>query len=301
MVEAVIPVDLTNPGQVFACLGFMELCEALDLARVRGGFDWSDPAAIRFRISVAGETHPIETCLRFLARAEVRALIPAESEITLKSVDTEAAPAGVFPFSPPVSESTAPVILWSASGNRVTLNHWADTSGRDPFKTFAGQQIAADIFRKMLNTSFGKPTKATPSGKRLTQAFDMLFLDDPDGWISEPFAAVAALETSFGFDARGAWDALRLGSSADTQSLPSGICPVVELLSPIGLSHARPCSTSSYKLEYAAWGAMMPPMLARCCLGMSYAPDGTPLRRFTSHLGNDKYYKKFFFAMEITE
>lgn len=301
MAEAVIPVDLTNPGQVFACLGLMELCEALDLTQIRGGFDWSDPAAVRFHLSVASEAHPIEECLRFLAGAEVKALIPAGSEITLKSVDTEAAPAGIFPFSPPVSENTAPVILWSASGNRVTLNHWADTSGPDPFKTFAGQQVAADIFRKMLHTLFGKPTKATPSGKRLTQAFDALFTDDPDAWIADPFASVAALETSFGFDARGAWDAMRLGSSADTQDLPSGICPVVELLSPVGLSHARPRATSSYTLEYAAWGAMLPLTLARGFLGLTYAPGGSLLRRFTSHLGNDKYYKKFFFATEITE
>ena len=301
MAEAVIPVDLTNPGQVFACLGFMELCEALDLARVRGGFDWSDPAAVRFRLSVEGAANPVEECLRFLAGAEVRALVPAGSEITLKSSDTEAAPASVFPFSPPVSANTAPVILSSTSGDTITLHHWADTSGLDPFKTFAGQQVAAEMFRKMLHTEFGKPTKATPSGKRLTQAFDTLFPDDPDGWIAEPFARVAALETGFGFDARGAWDAMRLGSSADTQGLPSGICPVVELLSPVGLSHARPRATSSYTLEYAAWGAMLPLMLARGCLGMAYASGRAPLRRFTSHLGNDKYYKKFFFATEIAE
>ena len=38
MAEASIPIDLTNPGQVFACLGFVESAEVL-LGEARGGFD----------------------------------------------------------------------------------------------------------------------------------------------------------------------------------------------------------------------------------------------------------------------
>lgn len=298
MAEARIPVDLTNPGQVFACLGFMELCKALEREHVRGGFDWSDTGAVCFRLFVEGEENPVEACLRFLAEAEETALVPAGSDVSLKSVSTEEALAEVFPFAPPVPATTAPVVL-SLDDKRIVLHHWADTSGPDPFKTFAGQQVAAEIFRKMLRTEFGKPSKNLPSGKRLTQGFDALFNDNPVAWIEDPFGQVAALETGFGFDARGAWDAMRLGSSADTQSLPSGICPVVELLSPTGLSHARPRSISSYELEYDAWGLMLPLPLARATLGMTRAPAGLPLRRFASHLGNDKYYKKFFFATEI--
>lgn len=299
MAEARIPVDLTNPGQVFACLGFMELCEALELGAVRGGFDWSDEAAIRFRLSVEGETNPVEACLRFLAEAEVTALVPAGSDVALKSVSVQTTPDNHFPFSPPVSATTAPVLL--SNGNiRITLHHWADTGGPAPFKTFAGQQVAAELFRKLLRTEFGKPNKKAPSGRRLTEAFDMLFADHPESWIADPFERVAALETGFGFDARGAWDAMRLGSSADTQKLAAGICPVVELLSPVGLSHARPRAIGSYQLEYAAWGVMLPLPLARACLGSIRSPGGPPLRRFVSHMGNDKYYKKFFFATETT-
>ena len=49
MAEADIPVDLLNPGQVFACLGFVEAAEVL-LGDATGGFDWSDPRGVTSRI-----------------------------------------------------------------------------------------------------------------------------------------------------------------------------------------------------------------------------------------------------------
>jgi CRISPR-associated protein Csx14 len=39
MAEHTIPVDLLNPGQVFACLGFLEAADVL-LGDAEGGFDW---------------------------------------------------------------------------------------------------------------------------------------------------------------------------------------------------------------------------------------------------------------------
>ena len=41
MATSTIPVDLRNPGQVFACLGLMETAEALGLGEVEGGFDYT--------------------------------------------------------------------------------------------------------------------------------------------------------------------------------------------------------------------------------------------------------------------
>ncbi len=70
---ASIPVDLFNPGQVFACLGFLEAAEIL-LGDAEGGFDWSDEANVRFRLRAAGEEDPVSAVLEFLAAAEVRSL-----------------------------------------------------------------------------------------------------------------------------------------------------------------------------------------------------------------------------------
>ncbi len=69
MAEATIPVDLRNPGQVFACLGFMEAAEIL-LGDAEGGFDWSKKAHTVFALSANGEQNPFEVVLEFLAEVE---------------------------------------------------------------------------------------------------------------------------------------------------------------------------------------------------------------------------------------
>ena len=75
MAERSIPVDLFNPGQVFACLGFLEAAEIL-LGDAEGGFDWSDEANVRFHLRAAGAEDPVSAVLGFLAAAEVRRWAP---------------------------------------------------------------------------------------------------------------------------------------------------------------------------------------------------------------------------------
>lgn len=73
--EASIPVDLFNPGQAFACLGFLEAADTL-VGDAEGGFDWSDEANIRFVLSAAGERNPFEAVLEFLAETNVERSAP---------------------------------------------------------------------------------------------------------------------------------------------------------------------------------------------------------------------------------
>ena len=54
MANSQIPVDLTNPGQVFACLGFLEAADIL-LGDAEGGFNWSDEAAVKFHLRARGK------------------------------------------------------------------------------------------------------------------------------------------------------------------------------------------------------------------------------------------------------
>ncbi len=68
MAEASIPVDLFNPGQVFACLGFLEAADVL-LSDAEGGFDWTHAADARFLLRAAGEENPFAAVLEFLAMA----------------------------------------------------------------------------------------------------------------------------------------------------------------------------------------------------------------------------------------
>ena len=66
MAEASIPVDLFNPGQVFACLGFMEAAETL-LGDTAAAFNWASPGPTRFHLRSPGAMSPIERVLGFLA------------------------------------------------------------------------------------------------------------------------------------------------------------------------------------------------------------------------------------------
>ena len=57
MAEASIPVDLLNPGQVFACLGFVEAAIAL-LGDAEGAFDWREQT-VRFHLRAPGARSPV--------------------------------------------------------------------------------------------------------------------------------------------------------------------------------------------------------------------------------------------------
>lgn len=75
MAEASIPVDLLNPGQVFACLGFLEAADVL-LGEARGGFDWSDEADVCFRLASATEGTQLNRCCGFLAKLRFNLEVP---------------------------------------------------------------------------------------------------------------------------------------------------------------------------------------------------------------------------------
>ena len=66
MAESTIPVDLLNPGQVFACLGLLEAADLL-LGGAVGGFVRSAGTNTSFRLSANGQGDPLIAGLAFLA------------------------------------------------------------------------------------------------------------------------------------------------------------------------------------------------------------------------------------------
>jgi CRISPR-associated protein Csx14 len=69
MASKQIPVDIESPGQVFACLGFLEVAEML-LGGTDAYFDWSEAHAT-FVLSAAGHLNPFEVVLEFVASARI--------------------------------------------------------------------------------------------------------------------------------------------------------------------------------------------------------------------------------------
>ena len=296
MAEASIPVDLFNPGQVFACLGFLEAADVL-CGDAEGGFDWSDEVAVRFCLEAAGEQNPFEAVLKFLAEVEIVIIRPAgiEGPWPDKAKPNEEFPAPRAALKKSngkgLTGSCLPVRLQRGK-SFVQISHWLKGDGRQPFKLFAGNQVGAKLAANMM---CGDPKKKASKGfKDIFCSFDQQAFNDP-------FSKVCAVGGRFGFDARGGWDALRVGTSLDKQKVLLKVAPHVELLAAIGLENARPESLSTYEMRYAVWRDVLPVSLCRIAFS---APDVfLPKDRFQffrAHLGNDKQYKKCFFAEQET-
>ena len=85
MTSASIPVDLINPGQVLAALGFLETADTLCCGAV-GGFDWTNEADVRFNLHACGDRNPFERVLEFLSGAELRRIAPWVTKIRQKRI-----------------------------------------------------------------------------------------------------------------------------------------------------------------------------------------------------------------------
>jgi CRISPR-associated protein Csx14 len=288
MAESVVPVDLFNPGQVFACLGFMELADAL-LGDVEAGFDWSDSQQAKFCLSAAGEKNPFEAVLNFLKAAAVKPVRPAGVDGEWPQDAVEA-----VEFPAPLSElrdssgkkftASALPILLESEGRKFNVSNWLEGDRREALKLFAGQQVAAKL---MANVLFGDATKRGTVGLRQLSP-------QPD----KPFKT-APVGGRFGYDSNGAWDALNAGFSIDEQGMTLLVSPAVEALAAIGLEHTRPEFISTYEIRYAVWQGKVPVSLARAVFTQPHGlmPRGH-FRCFRSHLGDDKQYKKCFPANE---
>lgn len=300
MAEADIRVDLYNPGQVFACLGFLEAAEIL-LGDAEGGFDWSDKGNIRFRLRADGDRDPIGEVFQFLVRAEIERFGPTgyrdpppkkrkedadeedPSDEEDSDVQGEGLPAVKTTEAFPAREGdkmTLPIRL-RAGRRLLELGHWGDGSGRDTFKLYSGNRSAYQIARAMLKGVREKPAKDQKArgevGNVKYKGISSLWEDREPDLVKEPFNVVTAMGGSFNFDPRGAWTAIDAGYSPNDQNPKHSVVasPVVELLAAVGLEHARPVLLDGRGVRYAAWGVPLAPMMARAALAgvIAYLPQ----------------------------
>jgi CRISPR-associated protein Csx14 len=291
MAEASIPVDLYNPGQVFACLGFLEAADIL-CGDAEGGFDWSDPARPRFHLRAAGEENPFGVVLAFLAEATPKPWAhqgygdePAKKATggdddeaadgdTDQKIDTSS-PTFV---APKADRMALPIRLVRGDRQSVALGHWADGSSRDDFKLYSGNRSAYGIACAMLKGVRNKPKKTQMIGDIKSKGVEQLWRDDPDALTERPFDILTAMGGSFNLDPRGAWTAIDLGYSLNDQGHVVSSSPVVEILAAWGLEHARPDEFETREVRYAAWEGHLPPELARAAL--SHGLIGFPSKQF---------------------
>ena len=273
MAEASVPVDLANPGQVFACLGFLEAADVL-LGSARGGFDWRDPGDPRFRLAARGGDHPVRRVLRFLDEATVTCLAPAEAPHSIDKwkIRAELDASGAFPcrYTGP---DVLPARLRDRTGAYITIDHWGDQgwTGRDRVKFWAGMQ--------------GKP------GARLVQEALDLIRGQAADHADDPFSLGTGQSSSFRFDWRRDYIPADVGFSPNQHKFGMVMrgYPVVELLAAIGLTHARPIRCTRLEYRYGVIGLareeLYDPIFVRAALGAARPlVPGMPFRAFTMRL-----------------
>ncbi len=260
--EADIPVDLLNPGQVFACVGLLEAADVL-CGDAEGYFDWTAVSDVRFRLRANGGESPVERVLRFLDQAEARAEV-VEGSRNLEAWKDAWGPrptilprSAGYPFPDPSSPATL-VCALIAGTERLALDHWGDETGRDRVKFWAG--------------SGGYP------GVALANDALGLVRGRAAGAAADPFGLSAPQSSSFRLDWRRDYVPIDAGFSLNVHDhMETRGYPLVELLAALGLSHARPRRPNSRdKLiyEYAVIGGgpggphtWLPPTVIRAALG----------------------------------
>lgn len=266
MKTSTFPVDLHNPGQIFACLGFLEAADVL-LGEARGCFEWSRSGDY-FHLETCGNEHPIEVVLDFVKAAEVKWLSP-RSDLKERDGGNTVVLAGVASSGDPKAADLPGVLRGRHNGKEydITFGFWADGSSR-----FA--------------TTFKKSTKGASAHVRLQNALGALSQWETKHVVADPLNRYARTKSLFRLDPRGSVDPIHGGFSPD--SLRKGVkggldvrvasYPICELLAILGLEHARPERLDANRFAYCVWDPRLPPVLARAAIG-GQLPFGR-LRRF---------------------
>ncbi len=281
MAAASIPVDLRNPGQVFACLGFMEAAEVLcGPCTCRFEYEPLETQAT-FMLDADGPDDPIVAVVGFLTRAEVKAIAPEDSDLTTARWDVETivlanevdALGAEYPCPLPASPAAMPVVLTDGP-HTIPVGHWADdlnTTGRDNVKFWAG--------------AAGYPGGALArDALKMIEGLGANALADA---AADPFSVSAPQSSSFRFDWRRDYIPLDAGFSPNLQGSVQMVgYPLVELLASIGLEHARPERSDrrdKLSYRYGVSNAALSTVLARAVLGAQSL--GFPVRTFRMQLG----------------
>jgi CRISPR-associated protein Csx14 len=265
MAEASIPVDLLNPGQVFACLGLLELADKF-VGGAQGAFDWTDNGNVCFHVRALGHECPVKSAIEFLRNASVTSHSPSQTDLSTQGWNVPTTQINsakdAFPFPVPDSPATLPACL-SCGDRHIEIDHWGDdiaSSGRDNVKFWAG--------------AGGYP------GAALAQDALALIKTMRGDIVDDPLNAPARQSSSFRFDWRRDYVPLDIGFSLNAHS-GDRFCtigyPIVEILAAIGLTHARPKRVSKVEYLYGVVSGsdgrqLLDPIFHRVALGTASLP-----------------------------
>jgi len=228
----VIPVDLTNPGQFFACCGLLELADRL----WPGAEAWFDRR--EFCIRTEDQSKALSQLLN-----EVRATtfeVGDETEDDDSEEDSIDDKEGLL----------TPILLhWQDGYSAIHLDWWSDKS----IKPWAGSMKERLILRAMLRAI--DPNHKSPFDD-LRAAFDPAKPSSPRAYGKKRRTSKPKKREPFYFDPRRGNKShpLDCGFSPDTHNMLAECCPALEALCFIGLQRARPASTGiANQSRYTVW------------------------------------------------
>jgi CRISPR-associated protein Csx14 len=254
--EIIIPVDVANPGQFFACCGLLELADLL-WPEAEGHFD-VNPHQQSFRIRTTREDAILKNLLESVK------YLRFESDDLAAQTDSEDDEEDDYVKVQPI-KIQSPVNL--------LLDWWADKS----IKPWAGRMEAVPILKAMLDAV--DPTSLDP----LNQATVAYY----KGKKREPFY----FDYRRGCNAH----PLDSGFSPDTQGFKADCFPTVEAMCFVGLQRARPAPTGKpNQSRYGVWTEPLPINVIAPVVCGSAAIRNTYIYRFDNFFRTDqRKYKSY--------
>jgi len=252
-----VNVDVTNPGQFFACCGLLELAYRLwPDAEVTGGF--SAPRFERSRFCVlANAAFKLDGVVKKLLQCERKAVDPYRPIMGSNGK--------------PVADAkkTKPIMLGEPISLR--LNWWLDelAGKQTEFKLWGSHLTSEGLISQMVNAV------TTDS------VADSALLESRTG-----------MSSRIGLDARSSWNTLDEGFSPNDQGLLVDTYPSTELLGAVGLQTFRPIQVDGGYV-YTCWPTPMPTIVARAVTSGSVRVEGTTRYRFEIGVrGKLKFFTK---------
>lgn len=226
-----IPVDLTNPGQFFACCGLLELADRL----------WPDAGA-------EGWFERQQFCLVTSGRTKALNALLVETQGLQFEVGDDRDAGDDEDDNNDGSDQIAPICLtWKSAKPVIHLDWWSDR----PIKPWAGSMKERVILRAMLSAI--DPTNADPFNDLRRVQYQSI-KPGKNGKSRKP-----QKKEPFYFDPRrgNRSHPLDCGFSPDAHKMEAECCPALEALCFIGLQRARPASTGiAHQSRYTVWSRL---------------------------------------------
>jgi CRISPR-associated protein Csb3 len=279
-----IPVDLTNPGQFFACCGLLELADRL----WPGTESWFERDLFQLGLPVADFDDPFAKLTHSITSSELgntmsAAQIHRLEQLGAMSKRDRSGSTGLEDEKKKLEalRREEPILVGAPFGLRID---WFrdDDAGGSRFKTWAGQQSVLDIAIAM---KLG--IQQASIGSESTLWNDVRRMGLPFNFDSDLGGQGSALDIGFSFDPLAASEMTRI----------QGTCrPALEMLAFVGLQRFRPREVpDKNRFVYAAWQRPLQPSAA-AAVACQAVRAGDPCYEFRL-LYRTKYLKSFLPAI----